>query len=77
MTGYETLWFFGKIRGIPHEILEKRVQELIVETDLLPYANIPCGKYSGGNKRKLSLAVALIGNPKVLLLDEVMRVSFL
>jgi ABC-type multidrug transport system ATPase subunit len=77
MTGYETLWFFGKIRGIPHEILEKRVQELIVETDLLPYANIPCGKYSGGNKRKLSLAVALIGNPKVLLLDEVMRVSCL
>jgi ABC-type multidrug transport system ATPase subunit len=71
MTGNETLWFFGKIRGIDSKILEKRVEELIRETDLTAYANVPCGNYSGGNKRKLSLAVALIGNPKVLLLDEV------
>ena len=30
----------------------------------------PCGKYSGGNKRKLSVAMALIGNPSVVFLDE-------
>jgi ABC-type multidrug transport system ATPase subunit/ABC-type multidrug transport system permease subunit len=73
MTGNETLWFFGKIRGIDSKVLAKRVEELIRESDLTAYANVPCGNYSGGNKRKLSLAVALIGNPKVLLLDEVKR----
>eukprot|EP00599_Poterioochromonas_sp_BG-1_P017989 CAMPEP_0173168162 /NCGR_PEP_ID=MMETSP1105-20130129/23088_1 /TAXON_ID=2985 /ORGANISM="Ochromonas sp., Strain BG-1" /LENGTH=1495 /DNA_ID=CAMNT_0014089829 /DNA_START=1445 /DNA_END=5932 /DNA_ORIENTATION=+ len=70
MTGYETLRFFGKIRGIENSILERRIRDLIEETGLTPYANVPCGRYSGGNKRKLSLAVALIGDPKVLLLDE-------
>ena len=30
----------------------------------------PCGQYSGGNKRKLNVALALIGRPKVMLLDE-------
>jgi ATP-binding cassette subfamily A (ABC1) protein 3 len=34
------------------------------------FAGRPCGEYSGGNKRKLSLAVALVGGPQVLLLDE-------
>lgn len=34
------------------------------------YADQPCGGYSGGNKRKLSLGIALIGNPSVIFLDE-------
>ncbi len=71
MNGYETLWFFGRIRGIKPDILQARVDALIDQTGLGPHAHRPCGTYSGGNKRKLSLAVALIGDPKVLLLDEV------
>lgn len=70
MTGYETLWFFGRIRGIHPSALRDKVQRLIEDVGLLPFADKPCGTYSGGNKRKLSLAVALIGDPKVLLLDE-------
>jgi ABC-type Na+ transport system ATPase subunit NatA len=72
MNAYETLWFFGRIRGIDRALLEKRVQALVDETGLGPHAHRPCGTYSGGNRRKLSLAVALIGDPKVLLLDEVL-----
>lgn len=34
------------------------------------YADQPCGEYSGGNKRKLSMALALIGNPLLVMLDE-------
>eukprot|EP01037_Dinobryon_pediforme_P018774 gene18774-19080_t len=60
MNGYETLFFFGRIR----------VQELLKEVGLMKFAHKPCGTYSGGNKRKLSLAVALIGDPAVLFLDE-------
>jgi len=71
MNGYETLWFFGRIRGIPKEVLEKRVNDLILQVGLERFAHKPCGTYSGGNKRKLSLAVALIGDPRVLFLDEV------
>eukprot|EP01038_Epipyxis_sp_PR26KG_P012006 gene12006-16074_t len=70
MTGFETLRFFGRIRGIPSDLLESRVQSLIHDVGLSKFADKCCGTYSGGNKRKLSLAVALIGDPRVLLLDE-------
>lgn len=42
----------------------------IIWVELERYADMSCGHYSGGNKRKLSLAVALIGYPKFVLLDE-------
>lgn len=71
MNAYETLWFFGRIRGIAADVLTARVASLIKEVGLTKFADKPCGTYSGGNKRKLSLAVALIGDPRVLLLDEV------
>ena len=71
MNGYETLWFFGRIRNIPPDVLQVRVDALIKQVGLEPFAHKVCGSYSGGNKRKLSLAVALIGDPSVLLLDEV------
>mmetsp|Transcript_200 Transcript_200/g.364 ORF Transcript_200/g.364 Transcript_200/m.364 type:complete len:2007 (-) Transcript_200:174-6194(-) len=70
MTGAETLWFFGRVRGIEEEILARRCWHIIEQVGLSKHAHRPCGSYSGGNKRKLSLAVALIGNPKVLFLDE-------
>jgi len=70
MNAYETLFFFGRIRGIPEHILNKRINSLIEQCGLSAHAKRPCGTYSGGNKRKLSLAVALIGDPKVLFLDE-------
>jgi ABC-type multidrug transport system ATPase subunit len=61
MTGYETLWFFGRIRGMPADILTHKINDLVKEVGLIKHAHRPCGTYSGGNKRKLSLAVALIG----------------
>lgn len=40
------------------------------QVGLQKFAHKPCGSYSGGNKRKLSLAIALIGDPPVVLLGE-------
>jgi ATP-binding cassette subfamily A (ABC1) protein 3 len=73
MTGYETLWFFGRIRGIDAVELQLRVDMLIDEVGLRPFASKPCGSYSGGNKRKLSLAVALIGDPSVKILCSIYK----
>lgn len=64
MTAKETLWFFGRIRGIPEKTLMLKVERLLSKVGLLNYADRPSGTYSGGNKRKLSLAIALVGDPK-------------
>ena len=70
MTARETLWFYGRIRGIEPSVLKERVETLINQVGLTHFADRTSGTYSGGNKRKLSLAVSLIGSPRVLLLDE-------
>ena len=70
MTARETLWFYGRIRGISEVNLKRRVEALICQVGLTPHADRTSGTYSGGNKRKLSLAISLIGSPRVLLLDE-------
>lgn len=70
LTGRETLFFYGRIRGIPQERLATMVDFLVDRLSLTEHANKPAGTYSGGNKRKLSVAIALIGNPKVVFLDE-------
>jgi ATP-binding cassette, subfamily A (ABC1), member 3 len=53
MTGYETLWFFGRVRGIESVALHHRCLELIDQVGLTKHAFKPCGSYSGGNKRCL------------------------
>jgi len=70
MTGRETLRFFGMVKGLPSTEISTAVEKVIDQVGLNLYADIVAGTYSGGNKRKLSLAIALIGNPPVLLLDE-------
>jgi len=70
MTGRETLSFFGKIRGIHPDELDFEVESTLERVGLSRYADQACGRYSGGNKRKLSLAIALLSHPPLILLDE-------
>lgn len=70
LTGEEHLFFYGRIRGVPESQLHKMVGYLIARLTLTPHAKKPAGTYSGGNKRKLSVGIALIGNPRVVFLDE-------
>lgn len=68
MTLTQHLRFYAQARGVPNP--EHNVNELLTRLDLHPHAHKLAKKLSGGTKRKLSLAIALIANPSVLLLDE-------
>ena len=70
MNSYETLYMFGRIKGIPEEDLPPLVDSLIHCIGLGPHAHKMCMTYSGGNRRKLSVAIALMGNPELVFLDE-------
>ena len=70
MTARETLRMYGTLRGIPSQCIDKEVDRLLQRLSLADHADKPSLSLSGGNKRKLSLGIALIGDPKVLLIDE-------
>ncbi|KAF2687515.1 ABC transporter [Lentithecium fluviatile CBS 122367] len=68
MTVVEHLHFYARIRGIPDPM--HNTQEIMKAVGLEQFRNRIATKLSGGNKRKLALGIALVGNPSVLLLDE-------
>ena len=70
LTGREHLYLYGRLRGLRGRGLRDRVRHLIAKLYLSEYADLPSGRYSGGNKRKLSIAIALVSRPSLLLLDE-------
>ncbi|RUS90741.1 hypothetical protein EGW08_001545 [Elysia chlorotica] len=70
MTGEETLFLYGRLRGIPEDLIAGNVEELIKTFVFAHEGHLKCGNYSGGTKRKLNSAIAVIGSPPVLLLDE-------
>ncbi|XP_067845678.1 retinal-specific phospholipid-transporting ATPase ABCA4 [Heptranchias perlo] len=70
LTGREHLLLYARLRGIPEDEIDRVADWGIEKLDLTEYANQTAGTYSGGNKRKLSTAIALIGCPPVVLLDE-------
>ncbi|KAH7136911.1 hypothetical protein B0J13DRAFT_506674 [Dactylonectria estremocensis] len=64
----QQLLFYARVKGIRD--IKKDVELVMRKVGLTPHASRLTFKLSGGNKRKLSLAIALLGNPTVLILDE-------
>ncbi|KAF3818863.1 hypothetical protein GH733_012280 [Mirounga leonina] len=70
MTGWETLVMYARLRGIPERHIGACVENTLRGLLLEPHANKLVRTYSGGNKRKLSTGIALLGEPSVIFLDE-------
>ncbi|KAM7268528.1 hypothetical protein ACFE04_010694 [Oxalis oulophora] len=72
LTGREHLLFYGRLKNLKGSALTKAVEESLKSLNLFHggVADKQAGKYSGGMKRRLSVAISLIGDPKVVYMDE-------
>ncbi|XP_044477584.1 ABC transporter A family member 2-like [Mangifera indica] len=70
LSGEEHLHLFASIKGLPPDSIKSVTENSLAEVRLTKAAKVRAGSYSGGMKRRLSVAIALIGNPKLVILDE-------
>ena len=68
MNVEEHLFYYGRIKQVRN--IKEEVERLINVLNLIVERNKLASTLSGGNKRKLSVAIALIGSPPIVLLDE-------
>ena len=68
LTGKENLVIMGELRQFPNP--QEKARQLLEYFQLSDFANKAVAAYSGGMKRKLDIAMSLMGNPKVIFLDE-------
>lgn len=70
LTVLENLRFFAEVRGLPAKEWQPRSREVLEFVGLGDFTSRRAGQLSGGMKQKLGLALALVNQPRILLLDE-------
>ncbi|MBB1078510.1 ABC transporter ATP-binding protein [Limosilactobacillus sp. STM2_1] len=70
LNAKENLKFFGEMKGVTSKQLQKEITHVSSVVNLTSSLNQRVSNYSGGMKRRLSLAIALLGHPELLILDE-------
>ncbi|XP_049934331.1 ABC transporter A family member 7-like isoform X2 [Nymphaea colorata] len=70
LTGREHLLFYARLKNFKGSKLQQVVDQSLKTVNLFGVGDRLAGKYSGGMKRRLSVAIALIGDPQVVYLDE-------
>ena len=70
LTGRENLDMIGRLYHLPKAYVKNRADELLERFSLTDAADRPAKTYSGGMRRRLDLSASLMGNPKILFLDE-------
>lgn len=70
ISGFDNMMFFGRLYGLSRQKLQEKVQKALDLVNLSEDKNKLVLNYSGGMKKRLSLAIALLHEPQVLILDE-------
>lgn len=70
LTAREHIQLYAGLKGVPSSQWEPLIQERLGLVRLLSVADIRAGTFSGGMKRRLSLVIATIGDPKIIFMDE-------
>lgn len=70
LSAYDNLEFFGQTYGVRGSELRRRIREVLERTGLLERARDEVQTFSGGMKRRINIAAALLHRPKLLILDE-------
>jgi len=70
LTGREMLEMFCRLRGVPNRYIKQETDKWLKAQGLFESGDVECRNYSGGMKRRLSVAMAMMGDPPVILLDE-------
>src|SRR5579872_3527984 len=70
LSGKENIELFGSLYSIPKDELKRNTEYLLEKVGLVEDANRRVGRYSGGMKRRVNLAMALVQDPKIAFLDE-------
>lgn len=70
LTGYENLKYFGSLYGLQGKELEKRIEETAEIIGITDRLKNKVSEYSGGMKRRINIGVALLHNPRFVIMDE-------
>ncbi|AOL15503.1 MarR family transcriptional regulator [Sulfolobus sp. A20] len=70
LTVWDNIYYMGKLKGVDKEVIKNRGEELLDKLDLKDKRNTLARDLSGGLKRRTLIAMALINDPKLLILDE-------
>ncbi|XP_055983411.1 ABC-type organic anion transporter ABCA8-like isoform X1 [Sorex fumeus] len=70
LTVRENLRLFAKIKGIPPHDVEQEIQRVMLQLEMKNIQNVLAKNLSGGQKRKLTFGIAILGDPQIFLLDE-------
>eukprot|EP00743_Colponemidia_sp_Colp-15_P009682 GILK01010594.1.p1 GENE.GILK01010594.1~~GILK01010594.1.p1 ORF type:complete len:1785 (+),score=269.78 GILK01010594.1:74-5428(+) len=70
LSARQHLHLYGRFKGVPWRHLKQQVDERLEDVALTENADNPAGSYSGGMRRRLSVAISSMGDPQVIFLDE-------
>ena len=70
LTGWDNLYYYGRLYGLSEDIIRKRVKEILGDYEIYGHLDKKVAKYSGGMKKILAITSAILHEPSVLILDE-------